>query len=175
MQKVISGLCQAGVFPHKLTLLPGPEVKDRDVAATGVTRPPRAILERLLGHFRDVSVVTNDAGQRGVPQGGPLSLREDARVLPPQSEKGVKSGKCECIKAQITPDQLKRSFWSYRVPVSLANPLELGRNQAGKQGSHPCSRDEGLGYSSQPNIDVVRRPVELQKLLRQTVVVHHRN
>lgn len=84
-----------------------------------------------------------------------------------------KSGKCEYIKAQITPDRQKRSFLSCAVPVSLVNPLELGRNQAGKQGSHSSSRDERLSYSSQPNIDLVRCLVEVQKLLCHNCVVHY--
>lgn len=61
----------------------------------------------------------------------------------------------------------------YAVPVSLANLLELGGNQAGEQGSDPPARDKRLGYSSQPHVNVVRCLVEVQKLLRHDSAVHH--
>lgn len=55
----------------------------------------------------------------------------------------------------------------------MADPLELGGDQAGKQGTNSSSRDKRLRNSCQPHVDVVRSPIEIQKILGQIRVVHH--
>lgn len=68
------------------SVLPGPEVKGRDVGALSVTGPPGPVVEGSCWYFGDPSVVTDDAGKRRPPQRLPLGFGEDAVVFPPKPE-----------------------------------------------------------------------------------------
>lgn len=63
--------------------------------------------------------------------------------------------------------------WNSLSPVSVAYPLELIRYEAGEQRSHSAAFDGLLGQPSQPHVDVLRSPVQLQEPLRQFLVFQH--
>lgn len=69
-------------------LLPWTEVEGSDILAFGVTSSSRAVLKGSFRYFSDTCVVTDNASQRGAPQGILLSISKYTIILPPQSEIG---------------------------------------------------------------------------------------
>lgn len=152
------------------SLPPGRQVQLWDSVAAHEPIPGRDEVKGVGGDGGDASVVTDDPGQGRPGQGVPLTPAEHAWILVPQPAR-LKHGERTEIRGENDAafGGLLRS--RSHSPVSLADFLELGGDEAGKQRTHAAITDERLGHAGQPHVDVVGGAVQRQQPAGQVGVV----